>query len=83
MATHSSILAWRNPGTGEPFGLPSMGLHSRTRLNRLSSSSSCIQSLFSFSLVSLALYYFLKKLVYCVRILDFNVLKRHWHLLEQ
>ena len=27
MATHSSVLAWRNPGTGEPCGLPSMGLH--------------------------------------------------------
>ena len=27
MATHSSILAWRTPGTGEPGGLPSMGLH--------------------------------------------------------
>ena len=26
MATHSSILAWRIPGTGEPGGLPSMGL---------------------------------------------------------
>ena len=25
-ATHSSILAWRIPGTGEPGGLPSMGL---------------------------------------------------------
>ena len=25
MATHSSVLAWRNPGTGEPGGLPSMG----------------------------------------------------------
>ena len=25
MATHSSILAWRIPGTGEPRGLPSMG----------------------------------------------------------
>ena len=24
-ATHSSILAWRIPGTGEPGGLPSMG----------------------------------------------------------
>ena len=28
MATHSSVLAWRIPGTGEPGGLPSMGLHS-------------------------------------------------------
>ena len=27
MATHSSVLAWRMPGTGEPGGLPSMGLH--------------------------------------------------------
>ena len=27
MATHSSILAWRIPGTEEPDGLPSMGLH--------------------------------------------------------
>ena len=27
MATHSSILAWRSPGTEEPSGLPSMGSH--------------------------------------------------------
>ena len=27
MANHSSILAWRIPGTGEPGGLPSMGSH--------------------------------------------------------
>ena len=27
MATHSSTLAWRIPGAGEPGGLPSMGLH--------------------------------------------------------
>ena len=27
MATHSSVLAWRIPGTGEPVGLPSMGSH--------------------------------------------------------
>ena len=25
MATHSSVLAWRVPGTGEPGGLPSVG----------------------------------------------------------
>ena len=42
MATHSSVLAWRVPGTGEPGGLPSMGLQSWTRLKRLSSSSSSI-----------------------------------------
>ena len=39
MATHSSVLAWRIPGMGEPSGLPSMGLQSQTRLKWLSSSS--------------------------------------------
>ena len=32
MATHSSVLAWKIPGTAEPGGLPSMGLH-RVRHN--------------------------------------------------
>ena len=32
MATHSSVLAWRIPGTGEPSGLLSLGLH-RVRHN--------------------------------------------------
>ena len=39
MATHSSVLAWRIPGTGEPGGL------SRTLLKRLSSSSIKVKSL--------------------------------------
>ena len=30
MATHSSVLAWRIPGTGEPGRLPSLGSQSRT-----------------------------------------------------
>ena len=44
---HSSVLAWRIPGTGEPGGLPSMGSHRVTgspRLKRLSSSSSSSSS---------------------------------------
>ena len=40
MATHSSILARRISGIGEPGGLPSMGSQSQTQLKRLSSSSS-------------------------------------------
>ena len=36
MATHSSILAWRIPWTGEPGGLQSMGSQSRTRRKQLS-----------------------------------------------
>ena len=39
MAPHSSVLAWRIPGTGKPGGLPSMGPQSRTQLMWLSSSS--------------------------------------------
>ena len=33
MATHSSILAWRIPGTEEPGGLQSMQLQSQTQLS--------------------------------------------------
>ena len=41
MATHSSVLAWRIPGMGEPGGLPSMGSHRVGHdLKQLSSSSS-------------------------------------------
>ena len=40
MATYSSVLAWRIPGTGEPGGLPIYGVaQSQTRLKQLSSSS--------------------------------------------
>ena len=39
MATHSSVLAWRIPGTEEPGRLPSMGSQSWTRLKGLSNSS--------------------------------------------
>ena len=45
MATHSSVLAWRIPGTEEPGGLPFMESQSRTGLKRLSSSSSIIKYL--------------------------------------
>ena len=41
MATHSSVLAWRNPGTGELGGAAVYGVtQSQTRLKQLSSSSS-------------------------------------------
>ena len=36
MATHSSVLAWRISGTGEPGGLFSMGSQGQTRLKQLS-----------------------------------------------
>ena len=40
MATHSNVLAWKIPGTVGSGGLPSGVAQSRTRLKRLSSSSS-------------------------------------------
>ena len=43
MATRSSVLAWKIPGTGEPGGLPSLGSHSRTRLMQLSRSSNRVR----------------------------------------
>ena len=53
MATHSSVLARRIPGTGEPGGLPSMGLH-RTRLKRLS------RALMGMEVVFHAFFFFLQ-----------------------
>ena len=40
MATHSSVLAWRIPGKGEPSGLPSMGSHRAGKLEICPSGSS-------------------------------------------
>ena len=42
MATHSSILAWRIPGTAEPGGLPAMGSH---RVGHDSSDLACMHAL--------------------------------------
>jgi len=48
MATHSSVLAWRIPGTGEPGGLSSMGSHRvRTWLKWLSSKTRTIATMSS------------------------------------
>ena len=54
MATHSSVLAWRIPGMGEPGGLPDVyGVtQSWTRLKRLSSSSSSMH----FAIISSTLF---------------------------
>ena len=43
MATHSSVLAWRIPGMGEPGGLPSMGSHrvSATEATEATAAAAC------------------------------------------
>ena len=61
MATHSSVLAWRIPGTGEPGGLPSMGLH-RVRhdwsdLAAVSQSKLKCTSMTTFKALFLIVYY--------------------------
>ena len=54
MATHSSVLAWRIPGTGEPGGLPSMGSHRVGHdWSDLAAAESIISSLQSLSRVQL------------------------------
>ena len=46
MATHSSVFAWRIPGTGEPGGLPSLGSHRVGHdWSALASAAACAQSL--------------------------------------
>ena len=62
MATHSSTLAWRTPGTGEPGGLPCMGSQSRTRLTGLSSSRQGVEKMAS---VDLSYSSFLHLLLLC------------------
>ena len=65
MATHSSMLAWRIPGTEEPGGLPSTGAaQSRTRLMRRSSSISSTRSTSQFHLHSMDKLQNLQDLLY-------------------
>ena len=47
IATHSSVLAWRIPGTGEPGGLPSMGLH-RVRHDWSDAAAAAARSIWGF-----------------------------------
>ena len=61
MATHSSILAWRIPGTEELGGLPSLGSQGQTQLKRLSSNSNSMEIYVTF--LSESLYQELRNLV--------------------
>ena len=54
MATYSSVLAWRNPGMGEPGGLPSMGLH---RVGHDGSNLAAAAALFCNLFTSLILFF--------------------------
>ena len=53
IATHSSVLAWRIPGTGEPGWLPSIGSQSRTRLKRQQQQQQCFFIFFNLKKVLL------------------------------
>ena len=52
MATHSSVLAWRIPGTAEPGGLPSMGSHrvGHDRSDLAAAAAACISHVIFFFL---------------------------------
>ena len=60
MATHSSVLAWRIPGTGEPHGLPSMGSH-RVRHDWIDLAAAAALQLCASDLLSLLERYFLHR----------------------
>ena len=77
MATHSSVLAWTIPGTGEPGGLPFYRVaQSQTRLKQLSSNMlkanyGLPQLMFLVSLLSycsyfLNIFFFVTIMVYCI-----------------
>ena len=61
MVTHSSVLAWRIPGTGEPVGLPSLGSHrvghDWSDSSSSSSSSSMYNMYFIVALICISLKY--------------------------
>ena len=61
MATHSSVLAWRIPGTGEPGGLLSMGLH---RVGRDSSGLAAAAAAVVYFLLSFNILYSIDALAY-------------------
>ena len=77
MATHSSVLAWRMPGTGESGGLPSMGSHrvghDWSDLAAVLFKPACTFCLedFALSYVSLLLYLYMQ----FSKCLNFNILK--------
>ena len=57
MATHSSVLAWRTPGTGESGGLPSMGSHNvRHDWNDLAAVSKVLEDKTHRSLIETCLF---------------------------
>ena len=56
MATHSSVLAWRILGMGEPGGLLSMGSHRVGQDKRLSSSSSSNKHPYNFGMVKMRVH---------------------------
>ena len=76
MATPSSVLAWRIPGTGEPGGLPIYGVaQSRTRLKQLSSSSSKYPT--SFRMIIGAPHYTQHKTMYIFIYIRFKLMCIH------
>ena len=82
METHSSVPAWRIPGTGEPGGLLSMGSQSQTWMQRLSSSSS---NQFEVKLSSLTSFWLLPKFwrKVCWRRLDSMLLIQQDFILKE
>ena len=76
MATHSSVLAWRIPGTVEPGGLPYMGLH-RVRHDWSDLAAAAYHIIIFFNLMILV-YILLKNSVHDMLLWSFLFHSIHW-----
>ena len=79
MATHSSVLAWRIPGTEKPGGLPSMGSH-RVGHNWSNSAAAAAASLSYHHTFRHRLKYVPYKIkTYLPRVFPASILVKNWH----
>ena len=78
MAAHSSVLAWRIPGTGEPGGLPSMGLHRVRHHWSDLAATAAYELIYIFNLSVILLWLFLSLLLRCTEQDSFSGETAQW-----
>ena len=83
MATHSSVLAWRIPGTGEPVGLLPMGLHRvRHDWSDLAAAVKCSLIFFEIILIKIIIAYSSQKKFIFLMTWNTQIRKNYFFLLS-